>query len=73
MIVANDHSLSSNVTFYRNHYLNAGWSTDMDREVSPGKMHTLVFNSRRKRINIMLMGNHTDTRVVINEVTHTIF
>lgn len=72
LIVSNEHSIASNVSFYRNHYQGKGWSTDIDREVSRGKMHTLVFKSRRKRINIMFIGDHNSTRIVINAVTHSI-
>jgi hypothetical protein len=73
MIIYNNHSLGSNISFYRSHYLNRGFSVDNDTNLSQGAMHSLVFKSTRKRINIMLIGSASDTRVVINAVTNTIF
>jgi hypothetical protein len=73
MIIYNKHSLGSNISFYRSHYLNRGFSVDNDTNLSQGAMHSLVFKSARKRVNIMLIGSAGDTRVVINSVTNTIF
>ena len=72
MIIYNTHSVGSNVSYYRNHYRAKGYSVEMDTAVEAGKMHSLVFKSGRKRITIMLIGDHNDTRVVINDVTHSI-
>ena len=73
MIIYNTHSVGSNISFYRSHYINRGYSVDNDISLSQGRMHSLVFKSARKRINIMLIGGHNDTRVVINAVTNSIF
>ena len=73
MIIYNTHSVGSNINFYRSHYLNRGFSIDNDTSLSQGAMHSLVFKSSRKRINIMIIGSHNDTRIVINAVTNTIF
>ncbi|MFT5131650.1 MAG: hypothetical protein ACI9SC_000109 [Gammaproteobacteria bacterium] len=73
MIIYNTHSVGSNISFYRHHYLNRGFSVDNDISLSQGAMHSLVFKSSRKRINIMVIGGANDTRVVINAVTNSIF
>ena len=73
MIIYNTHSVGSNINFYRSHYRNRGYTVDIDTNLSQGAMHSLVFKSARKRINIMIIGGHNDTRVVINEVTNSIF
>ncbi len=72
VVVLSPHSVASNVNFYRNHYATAGWSTAMDRPVETGKMHSFSFKQGRKRVNIMIMGDHTESRVVVNEVVHDI-
>ena len=72
MLIANDHSVNSNIDFYRNQYLTQGWSLETDKALTQGRMHSLVFKSARKRITIMFIGDHNQTRMVINEVTHSI-
>lgn len=73
VVLANSHSVNSNINFYRNHYRGKGWSVESDYELSPGKMHSMVYKSNRERINIMLMGNGNETRIVINYVKHSLF
>ena len=72
MLIANKYSISSNVVFYRNHYQSEGWTLESDKELSPGKMHALVFKSKRNRVTIMFIGEHNETRIVVNEVEHSI-
>jgi hypothetical protein len=72
MIITNDHSVSSNVTFYRNHYQNKGWTVETDRELDQGKNHALVFKTRRNRVTMMFMKDKNSTKIVINNVTNSI-
>ena len=72
MIISNNHSVSSNVTFYRNHYQGKGWTVESDRDLGQGKVHTLVFKTRRNRITMMFMKDKSATRIVINSVTHSL-
>jgi len=73
LLVSNSHSVSSNINYYRNYYIDKGWSVETDYELTRGVMHSLVFKSNRKEINMMFIGDHNETRIVINSVTHTIF
>ena len=73
LIISNDHSVSSNVAFYRNHYQAKGWTAETDRDLSQGKSHTLVFKTRRNRITMMFMKDKNSTKIVINSVTHSLF
>ena len=72
MLISNRYSISSNVEFYRNHYQSQGWSLETDKELSPGKMHSLVFKSKRNRVTMMFIGEHNETRIVVNSVEHSI-
>jgi len=73
LIISNDHSVSSNVTFYRNHYQAKGWTAESDRDLGEGKSHTLVFKTRRNRITMMFMKDANSTKIVINSVTNSLF
>jgi len=73
LIIANNHSVSSNVTFYRNHYQGKGWTVETDLDLGgAGKIHSLVFKTRRNRITMMFMKDKNATRIVINQVTHSL-
>ena len=72
MLISNKYSISSNVEFYRSHYQSQGWTVETDKELSPGKMHSLVFKSKRDRITMMFIGENNETRIVVNSVEHSI-
>ena len=72
LLISNRYSISSNVEFYRSHYQSLGWTVETDKELAPGKMHSLVFKSRRNRITMMFIGENNETRIVINSVEHSI-
>ena len=72
MIITNSHSLESNVAFYRNHYQGKGWTKETDRGLGHGKVHSLVFKTKRDRITMMLMKDKNATRIVINSVSNSI-
>ena len=72
MLISNRYSISSNVEFYRSHFQSQGWTVESDKELSPGKMHSLVFKTKRKRITMMFIGENNETRIVVNSVEHSI-
>lgn len=72
LIISNDHSVDSNVNFYRNHYESSGWTVETDRGLGNGLVHSLVFKTRRDRITMMIMKEENSTRIVINSVTNSI-
>jgi len=72
MIIANDHSVSSNVNFYRNYYQSKGWTEESDQELDQGKNHALVYKTRRNRVTMMFMKDKNSTKIVVNNVTHSI-
>jgi hypothetical protein len=71
-IISNDHSVSSNVNFYRNYFQSEGWTSETDRELDQGKNHALVYKTRRNRVTMMFMKDRNSTKIVINNVTHSI-
>ena len=72
MLISNKYSISSNVEFYRSHYRSQGWTVESDKELSPGKMHALVFKTKRNRVTMMFIGENNETRIVVNAVEHSI-
>ena len=74
LVITNSHTLENNVAFYRSHYEGQGWTKETDTDVGgAGKMHTLVFKTKRNRITMILIKDKNDTRIVINSVTNSIF
>jgi len=66
----NDKSLTSNVTFYRNHYRD--WRVDVDREVDRGKMHALTFTRGREQVAITIQTGRTGSHIVLNLVQRSL-
>ena len=76
LLISNSHSLQNNVAFYRSHYEGLGWTNETDTDLGgAGKMHSLVYKTKRNRITMIFLkdDNDTDTRIVINSVTNSIF
>lgn len=71
LIIANNHSIESNAAFYRNHYQGSGWTTETDYNAQD--VHSLVFKTRRERVTIMLLKDGSETRIVVNSVTNSVF
>lgn len=71
LIIANEHSLRSNVAFYRNHYDGRGWTKESDYDAD--NAHTLVYKTRKERATIMLLKDGGGTRIVVNSVKNSIF
>ncbi len=72
VLLANDHSLTSNVNYYRQQYQAGDWRPDMDKAIPGAKMHVLAYTGGRSKVNIVLTGDDKETQVVINEVLHDI-
>lgn len=72
VLLSNDHSLTSNVNFYRQRFAGSDWRPDMDKAIPAAKMHVLAYSGGRRKINIVLTGNDRETQVVINDVLHDI-
>ena len=73
LIITNEHSVPSNVTFYRNYYNGKGWTMETDRALGNDKVHSLVFKTKRDRVTMMFLKDKYYTRIVINSVTNSIF
>jgi len=69
VLLTNKHNLSSNVSFYRHHYGNAGWQSEDDRVVAAGHTHLLGFKKWRQSVKIIITGAKDGSRVVVNSVT----
>lgn len=54
LIMMNQASVGTNANFYRNHFLNDGWSSEMDKEISGGNTHTLRFRSGNQNVSIVI-------------------
>ncbi|MFQ5658868.1 MAG: hypothetical protein ACE5GZ_00470 [Gammaproteobacteria bacterium] len=72
MLLINNHSLASNVNFYRKYYRERGWREDMDQAVTRAKTHVLAFTNGRRKISIILTGDNNKTRIVVNRISHDI-
>lgn len=72
VLLANRHSLTSNVNYYRQRYQGSAWRSDMDKAIPAAKMHVLAYTAGRHKINIVLTGDERETQVIINDVVHDI-
>ncbi len=73
LIITNEHSVPSNVTFYRNYYNGKGWTKETDRALGTDKVHSLVYKTKRDRVTMMFLKDKYYTRIVINSVTNSLF
>lgn len=73
VLITNDHSLPSNVTFYRNFYQGKGWTKETDQALGNNEAHSLVFKTRQNRVTMMFLKDSDNTRIVINSVKHSLF
>jgi hypothetical protein len=72
-LLYNDHSVTSNVDYYRSYYKMRGWGVQADRSLDVGKVHALAFRNRLQEVTIVIMGDHRESQVVFNEVSHELF
>jgi len=68
IIMMNAASVTTNANFYRDHYLNQGWQTEMDMPISGGNVHTLRFRNGNKNVSIVInKGEKTIITAQINK------
>jgi hypothetical protein len=70
-IVHNERSLDSNVAFYREHFRD--WRVDVDRAVSPDKMHALTFSRGREQAVITIQTGRDGSHIVVNLINRDLF
>ena len=52
--IANHYSVEHNANYYRNHYLDLGWGTEMDQTVSGGDTQSLRFSNANNSVTIVI-------------------
>lgn len=62
--LSNEFSVENNANFYRDHYTNKGWGTDMDQAVSGGDTQTLRFSSGNKNVSIVIHRSQQGSIVI---------
>jgi hypothetical protein len=67
IVLMNGASVRTNANFYRDFYLNSGWSAEMDKEISGGNIHTLRFRNGNRNVSIVINGG--GTTVVTAQIT----
>lgn len=67
IVLMNRASVRTNANFYRDHFLNLGWASEMDKEISGGNVHTLRFRNGNKNVSIVI--NRGDKTVVTAQIT----
>lgn len=70
VLLQNKFSVASNVSYYRNHYVNNGWHTVMDRSSQLNGGHVLYLSKGSESLGITFSRNDGKTSVVANEVVH---
>ena len=66
LMLVNTFSVASNANFYRNHYLERGWATQMDSNSE--EAFILVFRKRSKEAHLVLNHIQGSTQIVMNIV-----
>ncbi len=69
IVMLNQASVNTNANFYKDHFLNSGWSSEMDKQLSGGNTHTLRFRNGNQNVSIVVQkGSRTSiTAQVIKE------
>lgn len=70
LLLQNKFSVASNVSYYRNHYVNSGWSSVMDRPSQLNGGHVLYLSKGSESLGITFSRAEGKTSVVANEVKH---
>lgn len=64
----NKFSVSSNASFYKQHYLGRGWDVAMDKPVANQTMHAMVFKKGREEVSMTIIRTDKGSQVVMNVV-----
>lgn len=70
LLLQNKFSVASNVSYYRNHYVNTGWNTVMDRPSQLNGGHVLYMSKGSESLGLTFSRSDGKTSVVANEVVH---
>ena len=70
VLIQNKFSVASNVSYYRNHYINNGWSAAMDRPSQLNGGHVLYLSKGSESMGMTFNRSDGKTSVVANEVVH---
>lgn len=70
VLLQNKFSVASNVSYYRNHYINNGWNAVMDRPSQLNGGHVLYLSKGSESLGMTFTRSDRKTSVVANEVKH---
>lgn len=62
--IANHYSVEHNANYYRNHYLDLGWGSEMDQALSGGDTQSLRFSKGDKSVTIVIHKNSAGSIIV---------
>ncbi len=68
ILLSNEYSLASNVTYYKNYYQSRDWTVQADKSIGFNTPHTLVFTKGREMVNLVIARGSGTTNVVANIV-----
>ena len=71
--INNHFSVGSNADYYRNFYLEQGWSKLVDQSGDASRNHVLVFQQGDKTVNMTIDQSDSGTNVVVNDVKNGLF
>ena len=70
MLISNKKSLESNTNYYKNHYQQRGWRTDLDQAIVDEGSHVMAFTKGKNKVNLVLKRVDKSTVITVNKVTH---
>ncbi len=73
VVITNRFSAQSNVSFYRNHYKNAGWSSEMDKNLGLHNSHVLQFRKKNNHVTLVVLDNKGSTYITAQSVKKGFF
>jgi hypothetical protein len=73
VVIQNRYSAQSNVSFYRNHYKNAGWGSEMDKNLGLHSGHILQFSKRDNHVTLVILSNKGLTYITSQSVREDLF
>jgi hypothetical protein len=70
LLIENQFSVTSNTSFYREHYQNNGYAAVMDQANGRSSTHVLMLSKLKKEVTLTIQNSGGKTQVVVNEVEH---
>jgi hypothetical protein len=72
--INNDFSVASNADYYRNFYVQQGWTKLVDQSADASSNHVLVFQQGDKTVNMTIdKSDEGSTNIVVNDVKNGLF